>query len=148
MNIKIFAKALRFACLPTLSILVLLFCGFFSISKTLAFISSSDGWAIALRVGLMIAEIALIYIMYMQYLEAHIKEEKEKENVRIRAEKEVKRLAALNSDLPKEKKGQSTHYHTEVYRIFENANADDNYVIYDTTDKDIKIIEVKRYNRN
>lgn len=75
MKIKYLFQALKFACLPTLSILVLLFCGFFSISKTIDFISSDSGWAIALRVLLVIAEIVLIIVMYLQYEKEGIFEE-------------------------------------------------------------------------
>lgn len=68
MKLKAFMMALKFACLPTLSILVLLFFGFFSISRTIEFISSNNGWAIFLRILSVIIEIALIWFMYEKYL--------------------------------------------------------------------------------
>lgn len=68
MKVKAFMMALKFACLPTLSLLVLLFFGFFSISKTIDFISSNNGWAIFLRIFCVILEIALIWFMYNKYL--------------------------------------------------------------------------------
>lgn len=68
MKLKAFMMALKFACLPTLSLLVLLFFGFFSISKTIDFISSNNGWAIFLRILSVIIEIALIWFMYNKYL--------------------------------------------------------------------------------
>lgn len=68
MKIKAFMMALKFACLPTLSLLVLLFFGFFSISKTIDFIASNNGWAIFLRIFCVIAEIVLVILMYNKYL--------------------------------------------------------------------------------
>lgn len=67
MNTKYLFQALKFACLPTLSVLTILFFGFFNISNTIAFISSSNGWAVFLRIILVIAEIALVVIMYKHY---------------------------------------------------------------------------------
>lgn len=68
MKVKAFMMALKFACLPTLSLLVLLFFGFFSISKTIDFIASNNGWAIFLRIFSVIVEIALVWFMYNKYL--------------------------------------------------------------------------------
>lgn len=57
-------QALRFACLPTLSVLCLMFFAFFSIEKTLDFIGSSNGWAVTIRILLFLVEILLVWYMY------------------------------------------------------------------------------------
>lgn len=120
MNIKVLAKALRFACIPTLSVIVLLFCGFFSISKTIDFLQSNNGWAIALRIILAIGEITLIVVMYRQYLKEDIKEN------------------ALNKYKRTETKQVS--YHNSIREILKGKD-DDYYYIFDTEDSNIKIIE-------
>jgi hypothetical protein len=72
MNTKSLAKALKFACLPTLSLLLLLFFAFFSISKTVEFISSDDGLAITLRIVAFVAEVVLIGYYYAVYVKEEI----------------------------------------------------------------------------
>ena len=77
-KIRILVKALRFAFIPTLSVCLLLFFGFFSVKDTLDFIGSRNGWAILLRVVLALAELALIVFMYIFYLNEEKMELEEK----------------------------------------------------------------------
>jgi len=130
MNIKVLMQALKFACLPTLSILVLLFFGFFSITETFAFISSSNGWAIALRIAIIIAEGGLVMYMYFHYLEIE--------------EKRLKHEALLSS---KESLKEGTTKSTEVspYRevkdLYRSRVNTKGYRIYETESEDIVFIE-------
>ena len=82
MNIPALTKALKFACLPTLSLLVLLFFAFFSITKTVAFISSDDGFAIFLRIIAFLGEVLLVGIYYDKYRKEEIFLGKTKKNNR------------------------------------------------------------------
>lgn len=72
---KSLMRAIQFAFLPTISLLLLLFFGFFSIEKTINFITSDSFWAIAIRVIAFLAEIVLIWALYNDYA----KEEKQEE---------------------------------------------------------------------
>ena len=77
MKLRAFTKALQYAFLPTASILLLLFFAFFDVSKTINFITSNSGVAIALRVIAFIAEATLVTIFYFRNLkELSIKEGK------------------------------------------------------------------------
>lgn len=128
MNTKALMQALRFACLPTISVLILLFFGFFSITKTIAFISSDNGWAIAIRVILVIAEMCLIWFMYEIYDKQIKAEEKKKAN-----------YSAVHTDLselPKRKSERVSEY-KEVRSILPGGHK---YVIYDTESPDVKIL--------
>lgn len=123
MKIRVLFQALKFACLPTLSILLLLFFGFFSISKTIAFISSDNGWAIFIRVVLVIAEIALVYVMYEHY-----------------NEEDTKKQIFENKDLPL-KKGREVIYHREVYQLFNSPNSNNKHIIYPTENDNLILVE-------
>ncbi len=97
MNIKYLFQALRFACLPTLSVLTILFFAFFDIGKTIGFISSDHGFAITLRIILVIGEIALVIAMYFKYqhegeLENSIKGNKSKTYIEVDYNTYVKNL--------------------------------------------------------
>lgn len=123
MNFKILMQALKFACLPTISILTLLFFGFFSIDKTIEFIASDNGWAIALRVILVIAEIALVWIMYDYYLDIAIKEKL--------------------FDSPESKlKGQKVSWNESTYNLFQ-GDSSDAYIKYKTSKENYILIERK-----
>ncbi len=124
MNAKILAQALKFACLPTLSVLVLLFFGFFSISKTIAFISSDDSWAVFLRVTAVIAEIILVTVMYKQY-----ESEEQKKMLINNPENFLERCSLISSN-------------ERVYSVL-NGNSSDDYYVYPTSNPNIKLIERK-----
>lgn len=121
MNTKYLFQALKFACLPTLSVLTILFFGFFNILETINFISSTNGWAILLRIIMVIAEIVLVIIMYYKY------------------RKEGELLDAKNGKIDSNRR--NIHYGTDVYRIDNNWSSDDKYFIHETKDSDIVIIE-------
>lgn len=72
---KSLMRAIQFAFLPTISLLLLLFFGFFSIEKTINFITSDNGWAIAIRIVAFLAEIVLIWTLYHDYAEEEKQEE-------------------------------------------------------------------------
>lgn len=118
MKTKYLMQAMRFACLPTLSVLMLLFFGFFSISRTLAFISSNEGLAIAIRVVLFIAEVVLVYIMYKHY---------EKEDIRIQT-------GCDNN-------GRSISGRKNIYEIFGSEYYDSMFKVYNTNNEDIITVE-------
>lgn len=130
MNIKILMQALKFACLPTLSILVLLFFGFFSITETFAFISSNSGWAIALRVAIVLAEGALVWYMYDHYLK--IETEKIYREARIKTKEDLKSEAVKSRD---------TSGWREVKDLFPTTRGTVTYRQYDTESENIIFIE-------
>ncbi len=66
-NTKALIKAMQFLCLPTLSLLIIIFFWFFSWTDFIAFLTSKSGWAGALRVGVVILEVILVYYMYEYY---------------------------------------------------------------------------------
>ena len=124
MKMKYLWPALKFACLPTLYILVLLFFGFFSISGTLAFIASSSGWAITLRVFAVISEIVLVYYMYNKYEEEDIINNPE------------------ISEHPKEISSRQS-----LYDIQNHWSSSDKYFLHKTNSSDIILIE-RRFKPN
>jgi hypothetical protein len=67
MNWKILFKAMKFSLLPTLLTFTLLFLGFMSFEKAFNFLTGNDFLSMFVRVGLFIAEIALIFTMYEVY---------------------------------------------------------------------------------
>jgi len=123
MKIKILAQALKFACLPTLSVLLLLFFGFFSISKTIDFIASDNGFAIALRVIVVILEIVLVYFMYMHY-----------------AKIEVLKNGTNNLE---DKYSYEISRNDYVKSLFKSDNYSDEFYVYESEYPNIKIIERK-----
>ncbi len=129
MKTKYLLQALKFACLPTLSVLVLLFVGFFSVTKPLAFISSDNGFAIALRVLLVIAELSLVYYMYKMYEE----EDKKQELLKINNENK--------ENLTKGNTGKSLYYNESVYKLGKKWTNDDNYLMYETELENMIIVE-------
>lgn len=60
-------KALKFVCVPTFALLLLLFFAFFSITEALNYITSSNGMAITLRIVAFLAEVILFVVMYDKY---------------------------------------------------------------------------------
>lgn len=123
MKTKYLFQALKFACLPTLSVLTLLFFGFFDIAKTIAFISSDSGWAITLRVLLVIVEAILIYIMYNHYeIEGDKKDKRDKAGI------------SENED------GTPVDYSKSIYDLRRNWGSSDKYKYYTKSD-DIILIE-------
>lgn len=125
MKIKLLFKALKFACLPTLSMLTLLICGFFSISKAIAWISSDAGLAIFLRVALVIAEIVLIYIMY-----EHYREEEQKKDI------------VTNTEMYLNRQKARTYSRSSEFRSISATNSsDDIFYIHDTEIPNTYIIE-------
>ncbi len=121
MNTKYLFQALRFACLPTLSVLTLLFFGFFDISRTISFIASDNGWAVTLRILLAIAEIVLVVIMYYQY-----------------------RKEGIIQDAKNGKKGdriENMDYSRSVYRLKDEWRNSDQFNMYLTDCDDVVIIE-------
>ncbi len=121
MKTKALMQALKFACLPTLSLLILLFFAFFSISKTIDFISSNNRFAIALRIITFLGEVALVYLMYRKYL----KEEK----IRI----------ILNKDI-KDYEGSPVRFNKEIYLLFPNQDYNKGFTIHRTEFEDILLI--------
>jgi hypothetical protein len=67
MNKNAAFKALKFVCLPTLALLLLLFFAFFSITEALNYITSSNGVAITLRIAAFLAEVIVFIVMYDKY---------------------------------------------------------------------------------
>lgn len=120
MKLTAFMRAIKFACLPTLSLLVLLFFGFFSISKTIEFISSDHTLAIIVRVIAVIAEIILVWLMYEKYLEEEI-------------------LKSNHSDI--KNSGYKIDKYKSIYQLVNNWNSNDKYELFDTPDGNIKIIK-------
>lgn len=86
MNYKILARALKFAFLPTLSVFVCIWFAVLSVTDVFQFLLSDSGWAIAMRIFLLIVEVAIVAYMYFYYL----KEEKIKEGLRSEDGWEVK----------------------------------------------------------
>jgi hypothetical protein len=121
MKTKYLLQSLKFAFLPTICVLILLFFGFFDISETIKFISSNNGFAIMLRVALIVAEITLVYIMYGHY------------------EKKDLRHKAIND--PEKSTGETLYYDTSIYRLDSDWSSNDKYVKYRTQDDDVIIIE-------
>ncbi len=66
-NYKVLLKAISFMFLPTISILFVVFIGFFSITDFISFITAKSGGAIFLRVVLVLAEIIFVCVMYNHY---------------------------------------------------------------------------------
>lgn len=66
-NYKVLLKAISFMFLPTISILFVVFIGFFSITDFINFITAKSGGAIFLRVVLVLVEIIFVYVMYKHY---------------------------------------------------------------------------------
>lgn len=69
MNTKIALKALKFAFLPTITILIFMIVGCFSFIEPFKFLISDSTGAIWLRVVLVISEIAAFVIAYCVYFE-------------------------------------------------------------------------------
>lgn len=123
MKTKAFLKALKFMCLQTLSVFVLLFFGFFSITATIAFITSNEGLAIALRVILVIAEIGLVVYMYFHYLQ----EESVKTHVKTRHGLTYKEMNG----------------YTDLQHLFSNAGGNSTINVYNTESGNVKVVEFK-----
>ncbi len=121
MNTKYLFQALKFACLPTLSVLTLLFFGFFDIQKTISFIASDNGWAITLRIILAIAEIALVIIMYYHYQAKGIINDAKK--------------GIIDNDKC------SVDYDILLYRLKKNWDRQDDYFIHNSECDNIVVIE-------
>lgn len=121
MNTTALLRALKFVCIPTLSLLVLLFFAFFSVSKTIAFISSDDGWAIALRIIAFIAEIVLVVWKYLEYNREEI-------------------FKSGNKGEYIKEKGSSCQPYYEIRQILGHDKRGD-YRYYQTTNVNIKILE-------
>ncbi len=121
MNTKYLFQALRFACLPTLSVLALLFFAFFDIARTLAFISSDNWFAILLRILLVIAEVALVVIMYKDYEKKGIIEDVKK---------------GKRSD-----DAQNVNGENDLYTIERNWSYNDSFKMYRTENENIIVIE-------
>lgn len=119
MNFTALFRALKFACIPTLSVLVILFFGFFSINETLAFISSNNGWAIFIRIACMIGELVLIAYFYEKYRREEILTKYERTGNKYKI-----------------------YHHTDAYQLFKDQDYKDyKYYSYETADSDIMIIE-------
>lgn len=129
MNYKILFKSLKFAFLPTFSVLMLLFFAFFSISKTLAFIGSNNWIAILLRVILFVAEVGLVCYMYNQYIE--------EENLNAA-------ISLKEGDLKKE--ARSFDAESDLSRIFGDPSYrnQDRFQVYKTIGEDSNLRIVKR----
>lgn len=125
MNVKILGKAMGFMFLPTFGVLLVLLVGFFDPIAMWTFIKSDSGWAIFIRVVLLIAEIALVLIMYFRYLE-----------------KELKDKIINEGEGRKEKK---TIYHNEdAYCLFPDRKSDTYFKFYKYETEDPNIIIVER----
>lgn len=118
MNISALTKALKFACLPTLSLLLLLFFAFFSISETIAFISSNDTLAVLLRIIAFLGEVSLVSYYYKKYL----KEEVIKGNGTISGKREV-------------------GSRTSIYELNRDWHSKDSYYIHKTESPNIIYLE-------
>ncbi len=121
MKTKALLRALKFVCLPTASLLLLLFFGFFSITKTIDFISSDSGWAIFLRVIVFLGEIGLVVYLYLIYLKEETKNEI------------IKKANGLTKE--------NVYADKRTRDLFYNASYSDEYVKHTTESKDIIIVE-------
>lgn len=120
MKVKAFMMALKFACLPTLSLLILLFFGFFSISKTIDFIASNNGWAVFLRILCVVMEIVLIWFMYDKYLK----------------EESLKTAGKIVSS------GDEVRMDKEICRCFgDTYNSKNKYYVHRTEHSDVIVIK-------
>jgi hypothetical protein len=118
MNLTALTKALKFACLPTLSLLLLLFFAFFSISETIAFISSNDGIAVTLRVLAFITEIIVVGVYYDKYSKEEIFEGRTKKTNK-----------------------RSVSGRTDLYDLNSRWSSSDDYFVMDTEDSNIIYVE-------
>lgn len=123
MNVTALTKALKFACLPTLSLLALLFFGFFSITKTIEFIASDNGWAILLRIVAFLAEVFLVLYFYDKY--------------------KTEEILEGNINIFNKTKYNSTK---ELYKLKDSWSSSDNYYVYDTNDSNV--VCIKRVDKN
>ncbi len=123
MNIKSLLKALRFACVPTMAILALVFFAIFDIQKTVSFITSQDGWAVFIRIVSLVAELLIIAFMYVEY-------EKEESVNRVKSS-----IPNLNKD-----DSHDVGYHTSLYNLNAKWTSSDTYKAHYTNDSDIMII--------
>jgi hypothetical protein len=67
-NTKALLKAMGYMFLPSFAILFVIFIGFFNWSNFVAFVTSQDGWAIFMRIAMLIAEIVLVTWLYFDFL--------------------------------------------------------------------------------
>jgi hypothetical protein len=124
MNLVALSRALRFACVPTLSLLALLFFAFFSVTRTITFISSDDGAAVALRIVAFLAEVILVSCLYSKY----------------RKEEVLKGNTGL-----KNKRERNSNY--EIHDLKESGwYKRDTYYVQDTDDDNIVYVQRVPYN--
>lgn len=74
MDYKALVKALKFIFLPTLAVLLFIWFATLSLTGVLSFIVSDSGWAIAVRILLLLIEGALVWWMYDKYRIEHMLE--------------------------------------------------------------------------
>lgn len=123
MNLRLILKAMSFMFLPTLGVLVILLVGFFDAAAMWDFIKSNNGWAIFVRVTLLLAEIILVIVLYYYY-----QEQEEKELV----------LSGEGNKMFK----TNASYDTELQKLFSGSvSYRDKFKIYDTKIENIKIVE-------
>lgn len=67
MNYKILLKAMGLMFLPTLSVLFIMLVGFFDFTAMKDFITSNSGWAIFLRILLVLLEVVCVVYLYLHY---------------------------------------------------------------------------------
>lgn len=122
MNTVALTKALRFACLPTLSLLILLFFAFFDFGRTLEFISSTEPLAVVLRIVAFGGEVILVYFMYTKYL----REEAIKGGGKVNSERYIRDSSYIRD-------------------IKVSWGSNDSYSVQDTEDSNVVLIIRKPY---
>ncbi len=110
-NTKILLKAMSFMFLPTLCILFIIFCWFFSWTDFSNFITSQSAGAAIMRIIMMVLEVILCAYMYQHYMDEYQKTQK----------KEKVNKFVLNPEVDSE--GYKTkEYSTYVRDLFKNSN--------------------------
>ncbi len=132
-NTKILLKAMSFMFLPTLCILFIIFCWFFSWTDFSAFITSQSTGASIMRIIMMILEVFLCYTMYCHYMaEYEVQQKKEK----------VKKFI-LDPDAESESY-KEVGYSNYIRDIFKTAEGRDFYKYYAVDGPTDDLIFVKR----
>lgn len=116
---KALIKATSFMFLPTLSVMIVIFCYFLSWSKFVGFMTSDNGWASFLRVLMILAELVLVCIMYEAYAKIEEAEERKKELTEAKADVDkplvsVKRSTSLDTSF--RYLGKTGYQDVEIYR--------------------------------
>ncbi len=125
-NTKILLKAMSFMFLPTLAVLCIIFCWFFSWTAFSSFITSQSSGAALLRIIMMVLEVVLCYMMYGHYMLQYEEEEKKKQ---------IKKFV-LNPDAESEayREAGYSNYIRDIFKVPEGRASYKYYVVDGPTD--------------